>query len=74
MTDTVDPASLIYSIMCLLMLLFLYLLPSFIAARRNHHNGGAIFVLNLLMGWTVLGWVLSLVWACTALMNTREAA
>jgi hypothetical protein len=26
----------------------------------------AIFVLNLLLGWTLLGWIGSLVWSCTA--------
>jgi len=44
----------------------LYFLPTIIAANRGHSNTGAIFVLNLLAGWTFLGWVLSLVWACTS--------
>ena len=28
-------------------------------------NAGAIFALNLLLGWTLVGWVVSLVWALT---------
>lgn len=28
-------------------------------------NAGAIFVLNLLLGWTVIGWIVALVWALT---------
>ena len=44
----------------------LYFLPWIIAWRRNHHNTLAIFVLNLLCGWTVVGWVAALVWAVTA--------
>lgn len=44
-----------------------YLLPALIAGLRRHHNEGAIFVLNLLLGWTFLGWVAALVWACTAI-------
>jgi hypothetical protein len=44
-----------------------YLLPSIIAAFRRHHNTAAILALNVLLGWTVLGWVVSLVWAVTAI-------
>jgi len=44
----------------------LYLLPAFIAGVRHHQNQGAIFVLNLLLGWTILGWIASLVWVCTS--------
>lgn len=49
----------------LLMLLFLYFLPALIANHRKHHNQLAIFVLNLVVGWTVLGWIIALVWAFT---------
>jgi len=44
-----------------------YLLPSIIAAFRRQHNTAAILALNVLLGWTVLGWVVSLVWAVTAI-------
>ncbi len=46
-----------------LLLLALYFLPTLIG--RNKSNVGAIFVLNLLLGWTVIGWIVALVWACT---------
>lgn len=39
-----------------------YLIPSFIASYRNHHNVMSITVLNLFLGWTVLGWIGALVW------------
>ena len=32
-----------------------YFLPSLIAFAREHKNRLAIFLLNLLLGWTVLG-------------------
>jgi len=44
----------------------LYLLPTLFAAARGNSNTLAIFALNLLLGWTVLGWVLALVWSLTA--------
>jgi hypothetical protein len=41
----------------------IYFLPTLIAFLRQHKNSLAIFLLNLLLGWTVLGWVASLVWS-----------
>jgi hypothetical protein len=43
----------------------LYFLPSIIGFARKKSNSGAIFVLNLLLGWIFVGWVISLVWALT---------
>ena len=40
-----------------------YFLPSIIAGLSNHKNKIAIFVLNLLLGWTFLGWLGALVWS-----------
>ena len=49
----------------LLALLTAYFLPAIVGGLRRHHNGGAIFVLNMFLGWTMLGWVIALVWAAT---------
>ena len=46
-------------------LLAVYLIPSLVAGARHHHNGLAIFMLNFLLGWTAIGWVVALIWACT---------
>jgi hypothetical protein len=43
----------------------LYLLPACVANCRGHQNATAIAALNLLLGWTLLGWVGSLVWSLT---------
>lgn len=51
-------------------LLALYFLPAIVGSRRDHHNQTAIAVLNLLFGWTLLGWGLAMVWACTAVQPT----
>lgn len=42
-----------------------YFLPTIIARSRAKRNLGAIFALNLLLGWCLIGWVVSLVWALT---------
>jgi hypothetical protein len=39
----------------------LYFLPSIIA--HNKLNFGGVFVLNLLLGWTLVGWIIALIWA-----------
>jgi hypothetical protein len=47
----------------LLVALCSYLLPTIVAATSSKRNTGAIFALNLLLGWTLIGWVAALVWA-----------
>lgn len=42
-----------------------YFLPTLSAWGKCHRQVGAIFVCNLLLGWTFIGWVVSLIWACT---------
>lgn len=44
----------------------LYLVPSALALVRRHQNFWLIVLLNLLLGWTGVGWLAALVWACTA--------
>jgi len=42
---------------------FLYLLPSYIAACRDAPRFAGILGLNLMAGWTGLGWLATLIWA-----------
>ncbi|MBB2894115.1 superinfection immunity protein [Flexivirga oryzae] len=55
----------------LAVLSFLYLLPWAIAATRNKSNQGAIFLLNFFLGWSFIGWIVSLVMACSAEPQTN---
>ncbi len=41
-----------------------YFLPTIVARNRKHNDESAIFVLNLLAGFTIIFWVVALVWAC----------
>ena len=41
-----------------------YMLPWAIAATRGKSNAGAIGWINLLLGWSVIGWIIALVMAC----------
>lgn len=38
----------------------LYVLPLIIAGARNAPDVGSVAVVNLLLGWTVIGWVVAL--------------
>ena len=57
-------------ILILLFFLLLYFLPSFVGIGKR--NSGAIFVLNLFLGCTFIGWVVALVWACCDDETVRE--
>ena len=41
----------------------LYFLPAIVAFARSKRDAASILVLNLLLGWTAIGWVIALVWA-----------
>lgn len=41
----------------------LYLLPTIRASSVSHPDTTAIFVLNLLLGWLLIPWVIALVWS-----------
>ena len=53
---------LLFAVLITLLSLF-YFLPFAIAFNRKRTNTGAIFALNLFLGWTLIGWVVALVWA-----------
>ena len=43
--------------------LSLYFLPTIVAVVRGHHNPGPLVIVNLLLGWTLIGWVAALAMA-----------
>ena len=45
--------------------LMAYLLPTAIAAGRKKKNTNAILALNVLLGWTFIGWIVAFVWSLT---------
>jgi len=52
---------------------YLYFVPSIIARERGHRNARAIFWLNLLFGWTLLGWAGAMIWAVINSSPREEA-
>lgn len=43
--------------------IYLYFIPAIYASRKNRRDTMPILVLNVLLGWTLVGWVVALVWA-----------
>lgn len=43
-----------------------YLLPWAVAATRGKSNTGSILLINVLLGWSVIGWIVALVMACSS--------
>lgn len=48
------------------LLLFPYFLPTIVAVLRRKASSLGIFLLNLFLGWTFIGWVGALIWALSA--------
>ena len=42
---------------------FIHFLPSFVAGSRHVQNFWWIVLINFFFGWTLIGWVIALVWA-----------
>jgi hypothetical protein len=42
----------------------LYFLPTIVALLREKYDKVSIFLLNFFLGWSVIGWIVALVWAC----------
>ena len=51
-------------VILILVALVLYFLPSI--AGWNKRNANSIIVLNLFLGWTLIGWVAALIWAVSS--------
>jgi Superinfection immunity protein len=47
----------------LALLTFLYFLPAFVAVLHNHPYAGSILVINVFLGWTLIGWTVALAWS-----------
>jgi hypothetical protein len=55
----------------LALLIISYWFPTLLAFHWRHRDRTAILIVNCLFGWTIIGWIVTLIWACT---DNREAA
>ncbi|QPB08998.1 Imm-like superinfection immunity protein [Klebsiella phage Metamorpho] len=55
----------------LFIIIAIYFLPTFVACSRKHKSRGGIFITNLVFGWSIIGWLIALIWsASNAQQNT----
>ena len=60
------------SLATIIVIVVVYFLPTVIAGARHHHQIGAIMVLNLLLGCTLLGWIAAIVCAIIGLRRSAQ--
>jgi Superinfection immunity protein len=58
-----DGGSALGGFILLVLILVVYFIPTFVAGSRHTVNSGAVFVINLFLGWTFIGWVVALAMA-----------
>lgn len=51
------------TILILLVIVVLYMLPSLIAFGREHPLRQDITLVNIVVGWTLIGWIAVFLWA-----------
>ena len=57
-----------------ILLAVLFFLPNIVAYSRGHNSAHAILALNILLGWTGIGWIVAMVWALTSNVTKKEKA
>ncbi len=48
-----------------ILILVVYFVPSIVGYSNKKKNSQAILVLNFFLGWTIIGWIVALIWATT---------
>jgi uncharacterized membrane protein len=69
-----DSGSVGGSIVILIIGAFFYVVPIIVAASRHTINKGAVSVVTILLGWTVLGWIIALAMAAGGTTEQQLAA
>ncbi len=58
-------------ILLALPLIFLYMLPTWVALSFRHRHLPALATLNFLAGWSVAGWLVALIWALCPMAHDK---
>jgi T4 superinfection immunity protein len=54
-------------------LVVMYFLPIFVAYGRGKVNAGGVVIVNVFLGWTVLGWIVALAMAASGTTKKQQA-
>jgi hypothetical protein len=67
--DAIFTAILGFGLVTVIAIILINFIPTFIAYSRNKENRFLIFIFNLLVGWTLIGWIIAFIWACMSDKN-----
>ena len=71
--DSIDDGDEMRALALIVAVIAAYFAPTFLAVGRSHHQVGSILVLNLFLGWTLLGWVIALAMAASRVKRPEES-
>jgi len=64
----------IWALLVVVVSIGIYFIPYILAKQNKKQNAGAIGALNFFLGWTLVGWVVALVWAMSKDANVVQPA
>jgi hypothetical protein len=53
----------VWGIITVALSVIIYFIPTIIALKNNHYNKVGVILLNIFLGWTLLGWIGALIWS-----------
>jgi hypothetical protein len=62
----------IWALLVVVVSIGIYFIPYILAKQNRKQNAGAIGALNFFLGWTLVGWVVALVWAMSKDANVPQ--
>ena len=60
-------------VILLALVLILYLLPTLVAYGREHLRRQDVAIVNVLVGWTLIGWIVVFLWAALGRVEDQTA-
>ena len=67
-----EALALIFLFLILIVAVYIYFLPSLLANKNKREDANLILLVNLVMGWTLIGWGICLFWAISIQPNKVE--
>ena len=61
------------TVIVLILVLVIYMLPTLIAYSREHPWRAEVAVVNIFLGWTLIGWIVVFLWAALARVEEQPA-
>ena len=71
-SDDMNAVQVIMMLLLVVAIGMIYFLPTIISSKRNHHQGASICAVNILLGWTFLGWAIALIWSLSHISEEHK--